>query len=177
MITMTVAADPSAGRAPSNIDEVLALLARLGDPIDFNRDGLADEVFDRSARAIRDRFQAETGSEGQFDANRGAYGEAKREKSIPIGVGLVNGGEMGREAQFLGRREIQPDEAVLTFGADETNQKKGQWFHGGAEGYDGCEPSGAEGQPPRPFFALTEPDIDDAMDVVSRAVGRWLEGL
>lgn len=148
--------------------------------LDFTRDGLGDQMGDTAADAIHTRFVAESGADERFADNRGKYGERKRGRGIPIGIGLHGehvGGEMSQYVHFQGVREIEPDQVLLGFGADDANRRKGMWFEAGASPSEDIEPSGAAGQPPRPFFHLDSRDEDAIMDLVDEAIGRFLAAL
>jgi hypothetical protein len=156
----------------SNIDEIAAYLRSLPLVLDLRRDGLAEEVFDLWGDRIHTRFEQEAGVEGKFEENRGDYGERKRERGVPIGIGLYGeeiGGEMSQRDNFVGRTSIHADEATMFFGATLKNRRKGMWFHSGSNGYDDqqdVEHSGAIGQPSRPFFLLLDEDMDAAVDLL-----------
>lgn len=156
------------------------LLEEMEQALDFTRDGLGDQACDAAADAIQSRFQAETGADDPFADNRGKYGERKRERGIPIGIGLHGarvGGEMSRRIHFAGMREIEPDEVIIGFGADDKNRRKGMWFEAGSSPSGDIEPSGAKGQPPRPFFHLADKDEDAIVDLVSESIDRFLSTL
>lgn len=163
-----------------NLDQAFRILAELGHALDFDRDGLADESFDALATSIQSRFLAESGPDEPFAANRGKYGERKRGIGVPVGIGLHGntvGGEMAKDVHFLGQREVTPEAAVLAFGADDANRRKGMWFESGAFPDPGIEPSGAAGQPRREFFGLNEDDEAKVMDIIGAHVDRFLEAL
>ena len=73
---------------------------------------------------------------------------------------------MAKLANFLGRRTVAKDEATLEFGITDFARRKGMWFeNGNQEGEDGTEASAAPGQPPRPFFEMTDADVDRLAEV------------
>ena len=74
---------------------------------------------------IRGRAKDEQGPAGTWDANRGKYGEKKRDVGLPVGVGL----KPGRSARMLslqqlkGEQVVTPTEATVTFGTDDFAKK------------------------------------------------------
>ena len=157
-----------------------ALLDDLEQALDFTREGLGDQAADAAAEAIHTRFVAETGADDRFVDNRGKYGERKRERGMPVGIGLHGtrvGGEMSKYIHFAGVREIEPDEVILGFGADDANRRKGMWFEAGAFPSGDIEPSGAAGQPPRPFFHLADKDEEAILGLVAESIDRFLAAL
>ena len=162
------------------IGEAIDAVNALDRVLDFTREGLGDHAADVAADAIHSRFLAESGADAKFADNRGKYGQRKRERGIPVGIGLHGervGGEMSARVHFAGVREIEADEVILAFGADDANRRKGMWFEAGSTPSEDIEPSGAKGQPPRPFFSLADPDEDAIVDLVGDAIDRFLAAL
>jgi hypothetical protein len=96
--------------------------------------------------------------------NRGRYGERKRAAGLPIGV-LT--GTMLSEPELAGRRTITPDVASWAYGVTTFSFEKATWFSRGT----------SRGQPPRPFFALGEDDLDTLLDLSARRLERILRDL
>jgi hypothetical protein len=165
-------------RIRSNVAELNRTLSRLPDALDLDAGQLGDRLANALAPRIKDRFDAQRGAEGRFAKNRGKYGKRKRKRGIPVGVGLHDGGEMARLANFLGRRTVKKEEAEIAFGITNFARRKGMWFeNGNQEGEDGTEASAADGQPPRPFFEMTDADVDVLADVCAARIIEHLRGL
>jgi len=162
----------------TNVADLGRTLADLPNALDLNAGRLGDRLANALAPRIKERFDAQQGPKSRFAKNRGRYGKRKRARGIPIGVGLHNGGEMGRLSNFLGRRTVGKDEASVEFGVTNFARRKGMWFENGSqEGEDGTERSGASNQPPRPFFDMSEADIEKLADVCAERIVEHLQGL
>lgn len=162
--------------ATFHAESLTAFLRRLESAFDLDRNNLGEDALDRIAESAYDRFHAQRRPDGSpFARNRGRYGAEKRARGIPVGIGLVRGGDMGRERNFRGVREIGPREAEVGFGVEEFDARKGCWFtNGSVPGADGTERSGASGQPARPFFEATAADEAAIARMVEDAFDRWL---
>lgn len=174
----------------SNADEIERALEDLVGAISFTSSGaegsLGNGLLDVIVDGIDERCANEVDPDGRaWDPNRGIYGRAKRERSVPIGIGYYGplsdegdastlgaedvGGEMLSLVQLQGEREIEPERATMKHGeaGNDFAKKKGQWFTAGSVGTEDAEPSGAENQPPRPFYEFNETDeavIDEYLD-------------
>lgn len=161
-----------------NLDQVAQMLDELATLIDFTEPGangsLGETLIDTVVGAIADRNAQEVDPDGvSWDVNQGKYGQAKQERGLPIGVGLREGGEMVSLQQLRGEVQITADEAIVRYGTDTEARRKAQWFTNGSDGTDG-EPSGASNQPPRPFFAMSDEDVDAVVDQTEQFVDEWI---
>ena len=164
----------------SNLNEIAAYLRSLPGLLGLNRDGLGDELADIAGDRIHARFVQQAGSTGPFEANRGTYGERKRERGIPVGIGLHGdriGGGTSRRENFTGRVETDSDRVSVFFGASDATRRRGMWFTSGTDGWgdQDIEKSGASNQPPRPFFELSEEDADAIADRLYDRLAQRLE--
>lgn len=133
----------------SNIDEVNGLLMELADAFDFTKDNLGDDLLDVAVEGIVERSAEERGPEGEWNPNKGRYGEAKRKAGVKVGVSYRKGkvgGEMLSARQIRGRREVTRDEATMTYGTNGEAQAKAEYF-----------------SPERPFYELDD-DIEGRME-------------
>lgn len=166
----------------SNIDEIEALFDRFDEAIDFTRPGeegsLGKDLLKSQGLRILDRAQAEQGSEGEWEANRGEYKKRKDKKSLPVGRGLGEDDEdrMLSQLNVMGEQDVTATEATMKFGQTEKARSKGDWFSNGSEGEDGKR-SGAKNQPRRDFYAITSEDEDAIIEQSAEAVGEWLQSL
>lgn len=174
----------------SNADEIEQALEDLVAAINFTTSGaegsLGHGLLDVIVDGIDERCANEVDPDGRpWDPNRGVYGRAKRERSLSVGVGYYGplngegdattltgeqvGGEMLSLVQLQGEREIEPDRATMKHGeaGNEFARRKGQWFTAGSVATEDAEASGADNQPPRPFYLIGELDeqvIDEYLD-------------
>ena len=118
--------------------------------------------------------------------NRGKYGERKRAKGLIVGVGLrskkaAQFPQMLLETELAGEVAVTPDTAIMKYGRTPASRRKAGWFTAGATASGGMEPSGAEGQPARPFYGLsagTRAAIsDECRDFVRELIRRWNGGI
>jgi hypothetical protein len=166
----------------TNLADFLRAMADLPNAANLNRGELADRLFNELAPRIAARFAAQRGARSRFQKNRGRYGTAKRERGIPVGIGMgrrgKRGGDMARLANFLGRRTVKEDEATLAFGITNLDRRKGMWFENGSSGGDGdTEKSGAVNQPERPYWEMNESDISRFLDVIADRFVEHFQGL
>jgi hypothetical protein len=161
-----------------NIPEFAALLDDLANSLDLTRDGLGADMLGAIAEGITDRTLSDqkTADGQQFEPNRGTYGKRKREKGLPVGVGLEKGGEMVSLVQVKGTPTIEPDSASMVYGISDAAKEKALWFETGSEGPDG-QRSGASNQPAREFYAMDDAIIDAVVQRAEEAIVRFLEGL
>jgi hypothetical protein len=175
----------------SNLPQVAALLDNLAATVDFTRPGaegsLGDDVLDIIATGISDRSRMEEDpAGGEWAANRGKYGQRKRGRGLPVGVGFVRGGPGGGGGggsgvmlslpELKGTRVIEPQRASMSYGTSDDARRLGEWFTNGATpGPDGGEASGAPGQPPRPFYEYTTDDEAEVTRRVEEFVRRELD--
>lgn len=167
-------------------EQLAAKLNELVDSFDFTRVGkdkslghtLIGVIHDR----IIDRMAAEQDPDGNpWEANRGRYGEKKREVGVPIGVGYYGkeggtGGEMRSEREVQGKVSLAPESVTSTYGWDDETRRKGSWFTRGSSGPGDGEVSGAKNQPPRPFYAFNEEDADAVAEEAGRALDQIIKG-
>lgn len=159
-----------------NVDEIEAAFEELFvEKMDLTRDGLGEELADIVAQGILRRTIADqrTSIGTALSPNAPDYAARKEKKGIrTIGVGIgPTSGEMLSMEQIKGRREITPDKVVMTYGKSDDVNRKGQWFTSGSLAGTGLEPSGAKGQPPRPFY-----DIDpETRAKVTEFLERYLQ--
>lgn len=167
-------------------DEVVAGLNELVESFDFTRRGkdrslghtLIGVIHDR----IIDRMAAEQDPDGNpWEANRGKYGDRKRGAGVPVGVGYYGkaggtGGEMASEKQVQGKIEVEPESVTSSYGWGDETRRKGSWFTRGSSGPGDGEVSGAMNQPPRPFYAFNDDDIDAVVEEAGRALDRIING-
>lgn len=169
----------------SNADEVAANLERLADCLDMTR-GVGRDLLAYQATRIADRARDEAGPDGDWPANRGNYGERKRAKGLPVGVGLKQDGSarMLSLQEIAGEQEITPSSASMSFGTSTGTGDKGDWFtNGSATGRDesgrftsSSAASGATNQPPRPFYVITDEDEEGLIEIAGDAVADFLIG-
>lgn len=182
-----------------NLPEIKRLIDDLVDSIDFTRKGaeaaLGEALLDIVVDGVSNRSAEAVDPDGTpWPENRGAYGAAKSTRGIPVGVGYYGlmtaardprttaptdelGGEMLSLQQLQGRRTIQPETAVMVYGTDDEVSRKGQWFTNGSDESDVGERSGADNQPPRPFYAIAQDDLDLVSETLDEFVGDILGGL
>jgi phage gpG-like protein len=154
-------------RVTSNLADFSARLNALADTFDLTRDGLGETVLGVVADGIVARNADQKSPDGgEWAANRGKYGDRKRKAGLPVGVGIKKGGvgsgAMLSQEQIVGARTVEPQSATMQYGTDDVNKRKASWFTRGSDGPGEGEPSGAPGQPARPFYELTADD-EDAM--------------
>ena len=164
-----------------NSDEVLGQVEAIVAALNFEATAggklLGEELLDEAAMAILSRSIAQEAPGGSiWPANARAYADHKARRGVQlVGVGVSKATEENPASRMLslpqlqGRRTITPDSAEAEFGLDDAANRKGQRFTAGSAGEEGCEPSGAKNQPPRPFFDLDEADRE--------AIGRRAEEL
>jgi hypothetical protein len=150
----------------------LAYIGSIPRAGEFDRDGLGDGMLNLQADSMYSRFIVEEGHDGRFEENRGTYGEQKREDGVEIGIGLHFGGDMSQHENFGSVRDVRPTLMTMFFGADDYTRRKGMWFQSGTSGYDDqdVEPSGAQNQPPRPFYFMNNDDVNSLFDVFTKGV-------
>lgn len=165
--------------ATSNAAAVSAKLEALVRAVDFTHVGASQSLGrDCLAEVVQGILADAIGGQKSPDgatlaANHGKYGEAKRSRGLPVGIGMrrkkaSTGSPMLSEVEVAGTQDITPDTATLTYGRSELAKRKAQWFTAGSKAAPGLEPSGAANQPPRPFFGLSA-DSREAVMVVCRA--------
>jgi hypothetical protein len=124
---------------------------------------LADSLFDCDVRGIQSRaLNSQSGPEGvQWADNAPAY--KARKGGLPVSI-LT--GEMMSDEQLSGVREIGPDEAVMTYGKDDWNRQKAEWFE-----------YGRQNQPARPMYDSDTSDDDDKAEIVNRKIQETIDKL
>lgn len=168
----------------SNIESIEHLLDKLDESIDFTRAGeeqsLGRDLIRNQATRINDRAAMEQGSRGKFKANQGKYGTMKQKLGIIVGRGLrTEDGSADVMMSLLnaqGDQTIGATEVTMEFGVTEDAKNKGHWFTNGSRG-DKPFRSGAENQPPRPFYEIKEADADAMFEEVVDNVTKWLQSL
>jgi hypothetical protein len=169
------------GSASSNADRVSARLRKLADSLRFSGGTVGDTGLGRDMSkaigvGIADRSLQGVAPDGNaWPENQGDYGERKRARGLPVGVGLKGKRKRSTSRPMLSLVELQgvieiTDEGrtlIVKYGTGEDVRRKGQWFSGGSTGADGCEASGAKGQPPRKFYGL-----DDEIRATLRGLAR-----
>jgi hypothetical protein len=147
---------------------------------------LGEDLLDTAAMAILQRSiqQQSAPGGGAWAANATKYAEYKQRKGVDrVGIGVSKATEADPSRRMLslpqvqGRRAITAEEAVAEYGLDDDANRKGQWFTAGSAGADGCEPSGATNQPPRPFYDLDESDREEIERRAEDLVGQLLRDL
>lgn len=169
-----------------NLDDIGLVLDELADTLDFTRAGregsLGEQLAGVVVEGIVDRNRAAIDPDGNdWPENQGKYGERKDRYGLPVGVGLYAGGRAGGEMvsmeQVQGEVEISPDEVTLSYGTHEEARRKGSWFTRGSDGPGEGEVSGAPNQPPRPFYAMGEEDLDRLVEEAGHALDDLLAAL
>jgi len=164
--------------ATSNLQSLSSALEDLENACDFDRPGspngrIGDDIAYIAGNIIQERtFNQQLDGDGnQIEPNRGRYGEAKRDRGLPVGIGFSDRGDDGPKmldiAQVVGTTNIQPKEMTQAFGTLESSQNKGRWFETGNDGRN---------QPPRPFYDLDDEIIDKIMDHIGERVSSTLRG-
>jgi hypothetical protein len=172
--------DSKAG-ADGNIDEIEAMLVRLADTFDFTLPGedgsFGEDLMDEFSTSVMDRTVGlGVTPEGKtLAANRGEYGEEKRDAGLPVGIGL----DEDRSDQMLslvnlkGERSVTPDMATMIFGVTPFARDKGNWFTYGTDGSSvSGEHSGAKDQPPRPFWGFDDEMTGRLVDMCEERLRR-----
>jgi hypothetical protein len=121
------------------------------------RHKLGRELLDEAALWVRVSARVEADPSNQpwrpLSPDYAAWKEATH-PGQPIGV---LSGEMLDDIQVFGVRRFSRDEASMTYGQDETAKNKASWFQEG-------DPH--RNRPPRPFYALAEPEAIEASDLI-----------
>ena len=166
----------------SNIEEIEKLFVGLADCLDFTAKGISgsigEDALDAVALGISERSRAEQAPDGEsWAANRGKYKERKDRDDLPVGRGLKTPSGspdvMLSLINLKGKRSISATEAVMAFGQSTAAEDKGKWFTNGSTGPEG-ERSGAKNQLPRPFYAMTDADVEKVMNVAGEGLGIFL---
>lgn len=167
--------------ASSNLPDIIRTLDRLSGGLALDRDGLGKDMLGAIAEGIADRsLSGQASAAGAWDENRGKYGEAKRGRGLPIGVGLKKGeagGQMLSLLEIAGEQTITADEASMRYGTEDAARRKASWYTRGSSGPGEGEVSGATDQPPRPFFEL-DPAIEaEVARRAEAALAKLVDGL
>ncbi len=172
--------------ATSNADELSQLFERLMGTFDMTQPGSGADTLGKDlvattamgilGRTINDQLDPD---QEQLAANQGDYLKRKEKAGKPVGIGLAADSpeRMLSLPQVVGEVEVEPDRVRMTYGKTEAAKRKAQWFTAGSNASLGMEPSGAQGQPERPFYALDEFIEGELVHQLSEHVERYLEGL
>ena len=149
--------------ASSNADAVTRRLLEFAASISFESRGasssLGRDLLAAQAVDIRDETIAGQSPDGSaIAANRGEFGRRQGCKGRPPGGGLrpSRAGDAGRMLSLVevaGEQVITATTAQMSYGTIDRVRRVAHWFTAGASGDD---PSGAEGQPARPFFGISD---------------------
>lgn len=145
-------------RTTSNLPEIRAIIAKLGETLAFDRPGSEGSVgtgaLGAAVGAIAERCRAQEAPDGREWAKNKPWAQRNPQKrGKPVGV-LT--GEMLSAGQLAGEPTVSRDSATLTYGVTEEAKRKAEWFS-----------EGNANQEARPFF-----DIGPAEEA---AVDRYLD--
>jgi hypothetical protein len=173
-----------------NADEVFGHVQAIIDGINLEATVaggiLGEELLDAAAMAILQRSiqQQSAPGGGAWAANATKYADYKQKKGVDrvgIGVSKATANDPSRRMlslpQVQGRRTITAELAEAEYGMDDDANRKAQWFTAGSVGAEGCEPSGATNQPPRPFYDLDEADRQEIERRAEDLIGQLLHDL
>lgn len=167
--------------ARSNLDSVAHWLRRMVEGFNFESPGIEGKgLANELLNVVADEITERTGNRqldidgGPLKPNAPAYAASTKKRGRPVGV-LT--GEMLSQREMHGTREILQYSARMSYGVTDFARKKAEWFTRGSEenGPEDIEYSGAQNQPPRPFYGMDDQIRDAVLARAAEALQHYVE--
>lgn len=166
----------------SNFPEIERVIQAIADSFNFERPGreqsLGRDALGVVTTSIQDRCRNETDPEGnRWAPNKEWAQKDPRKRGKPVGI-LGDSDNMLAPLQIQGEQDVTSTQAEVTYGTDEWNRRKAQWFTNGSRASDdGTERSGADNQEARPFYEIGEAEERALDEFFDAELDRYLREL